>query len=161
MGIIKRLRKLNNDTSLSLGKVRMGGFAIALILLLGIGEKLIPRWLNLTPEVENIVSELIGLTIAALFVTIVAIRLARLSARSRWAMICIIGSGALAGVIASVPCHIGEDKSGLSEYFPYDVILYVVAVVGGYIGWRVATARLQRIKFEREERIKRRKQHYI
>ena len=38
MGIIKRLQKLNSDTSLSLGKVRMGGFAIALILLLGIGD---------------------------------------------------------------------------------------------------------------------------
>ena len=157
MGIIKRIQKLNSDTSLSLGKVRMGGLAIALILLLGIGEKLIPRWLDLSPEVANIVSKAIGLAIAALFVAIVAIRLMRLSARSRWAMICIFGSGALAGQIVSVLCHIGEEKSGLSEYFPYDVILYIVAIVGGYIGWRVATARIRQIKLEREERIQRRK----
>ena len=156
MGIIKRIQKLNSDTSLSLGKVRMGGLAIALILLLGIGEKLIPRWLDLSPEVANIVSKAMGFVVAAFFIAIVAIRLMRLSARSRWAMICIFGSGALAGQIVSVLCHIGEEKSGLSEYFPYDVILYIVAIVGGYIGWRVATARIRRIKLEREERIRRR-----
>ena len=154
MGIIKRIQKLNSDTSLSLGKVRMGGLAIALILLLGIGEKLIPRWLDLSPEVANIVSKAISFVVAAFFIAIVAIRLMRLSARSRWAMIC--SSGALAGQIVSVLCHIGEEKSGLSEYFPYDVILYIVAIVGGYIGWRVATARIRRIKLEREERIRRR-----
>ena len=156
MGIIKRLQKLNSKTSLSLGKVRMGGFTIALILLLGIGEKLISRWLNLTPEVENIVSESMSFAVAALFISVVVFRLARLTSRNRWAMICIFGSGALAGQIVSVLCHLGEEKSGLSEYFPYDVILYVVAIVGGYIGWRIATARVRRIKLEREERIKRR-----
>ena len=161
MGIVKRFRKLNHNTSLSLGKVRMGGITIAFIFLLGIGEKFVPRWLNLSPETSYIIGQVTGFVICVLFASMIGLRLARLTPRNRWAMISIFGFGMLVGQIVSVLTHIGEEKSGLSEYFPYDVILSVVAGVGGYIAWRVHTTRLRRIKFEREARIKRRRHKNI
>ena len=41
MGVIKRFRKLNHNTSLSLGKLRIGGFAIAFILIVGLVWKIL------------------------------------------------------------------------------------------------------------------------
>ena len=161
MGIVKRFRKLNHNTSLSLGKVRMGGVTLGFIFLLGIGEKLVQRWLDLSPETSYIIGQAVGFVICVLFASMIGLRLARLTPRNRWAMISIFGLGMLVGQIVSVLTHIGEEKSGLSEYFPYDVILSVVAGVGGYIAWRVHTTRLRRIKLEREARIKRRRHNNI
>ena len=161
MGIVKRFRKLNHNTSLSLGKVRMGGVTLGFIFLLGIGEKLVQRWLGLSPETSYIIGQAVGFVICVLFASMIGLRLARLTPRNRWAMISIFGLGMLVGQIVSVLTHIGEEKSGLSEYFPYDVILSVVAGVGGYIAWRVHTTRLRRIKLEREARIKRRRHNTI
>ena len=161
MGIVKRFRKLNHNTSLSLGKVRMGGVTLGFIFLLGIGEKLVQRWLDLSPETSYIIGQAVGFVICVLFASMIGLRLARLTPRNRWAMISIFGFGMLVGQIVSVLTHIGEEKSGLSEYFPYDVILSVVAGVGGYIAWRVHTTRLRRIKLEREARIKRRRHNSI
>ena len=161
MGIVKRFRKLNHNTSLSLGKVRMGGITLGFIFLLGIGEKVIQRWLDLSPETSYIIGQVVGFVICVLFASMIGLRLARLTARNRWAMISIFGFGALVGQIAAVLMNIGEEKSGLSEYFPYDVILSVVAGVGGYIAWRVHTTRLRRIKFEREMRIKKRRRTMV
>ena len=161
MGIVKRFRKLNHNTSLSVGKLRVGGLTIAFILIVGLGWKLISKKLNLSPEEAHLVNEIVGHAIAVLFVVVVGYRLLRLSARNRWAMITIFGFGMLVGQIVSVLTHIGEEKSGLSEYFPYDVILSVVAGVGGYIAWRLHTTRLRRIKLEREARIKRRRHNSI
>lgn len=157
MGIVKRFRKLNHNTSLSLGKVRMGGAAIALILIVGLGWKALSKNVNLSPETYELVNEIVGHTIAVLFISIVAYRLALLSARNRWAMVCIFGCASLVGVLAGVLLNLNEAHKGLSEYFPYDVILYFVAAVGGYIAWRVHTARLRRIKNEREDRIRRKR----
>lgn len=160
MGIVKRFRKINHNTSLSLGKVRMGGITLGLIFLLGIGEKFVPRWLNLSPETSYIIGQAVGFVICVLFVAMIGYRLARLTSRNRWAMISIFGFGALAGQIATVLVNIGEEKSGLSEYFPYDFIISTVVAIGGYIAWRVHTTRLRRIKFERECRIKRHRHGY-
>ena len=161
MGVIKRFRKLNHNTSLSLGKLRIGGFAIAFILIVGLGWKILSKRLNLSPETFNLVNEVVGCAIAVLFVSIVAVKLARLTSRNRWAMISIFGFGGLAGQIASILLNLNEENKGLSEYFPYDVILCIVAAVGGYIAWRVATARLQRIKLDRTERILRHRRNNI
>ena len=155
MGIIKRFCKIDQEMSLSLGKLRMGGLAVAFILILGFGVKFIPRWLDLSQETTAMANKVIEFVIAVVFVSIVVFRLARLSARNRWAMVCIFGCGALIGLILAVLFHLGEEKTGLSEYFPYDVIIYAITAVGGYIAWRVQTARLRRIKLEREARIKR------
>ena len=157
MGIVERFRKLNHNTSLSLGKVRMGGITLGFIFLLGIVEKFVPRWLNLSLETSYIIGQVTGFVICVLFASMIGLRLARLTARNRWAMISIFGFGMLVAQVASVIAHIGEEKSGLSEYFPYDVICSVVAAIGGYIAWRVHTTRLRRIKLEREDRIKRHK----
>ena len=157
MGIVKRIRKINHNTSLSLGKVRMGGFAIAFILIVGLGWKILSTKLNLSPETFDLVNEVVGCAIAALFVSIVAVKLARLTSRNRWAMISIFGFGALAGQIMSILLNIDEEGKGLSGYFPYDMIIAIVAAVGGYIAWRIYTIRLRRIKFEREARISRRR----
>lgn len=154
MGIVKRFRKLNHNTSLSLGKVRMGGVTLGFIFLLGIGEKLVQRWLDLSPETSYIIGQAVGFVICVLFASMIGLRLARLTPRNRWAMISIFGFGMLVGQIASVIAHIGEEKSGLSDYFPYDVILSAVAAVGGYIAWRVHTVRLRRIKLDREMCVK-------
>ena len=154
MGIVKRVRKLNHNTSLSLGKVRMGGVTLGFIFLLGIGEKLVQRWLDLSPETSYIIGQAVGFVICVLFASMIGLRLARLTPRNRWAMISIFGFGMLVGQIASVIAHIGEEKSGLSDYFPYDVILSAVAAVGGYIAWRVHTVRLRRIKLDREMCVK-------
>lgn len=154
MGIVKRFRKLNHNTSLSLGKVRIGGITLGLMFLLAIGEKFIPRWLNLSPESSYMVGQAAGFVICVVFVSVIALRLSRLTPRNRWAMISIFGFGMLVGQIASVIAHIGEEKSGLSDYFPYDVILSAVAAVGGYIAWRVHTVRLRRIKLDREMCVK-------
>ena len=54
MGIIKRFQKFNHNTSLSLGKVRMGGVTLGFIFMLGIGEKVIQRQLDLSPETSYI-----------------------------------------------------------------------------------------------------------
>ena len=155
MGIIKRFRKINHNTSLSLGKLRIGGFAIAFILIIGLGWKVISKRLNLPSETFNLVNEVVGCSIAVLFVSIVAVKLARLSARNRWAMICLLGCSSLVGALMGVLLNLNEEHKGLSEYFPYDVILYCVAAVGGYIAWRIHTTRLLRIKLDRENRIKR------
>ena len=161
MGIIKRFQKINHNTSLSLGKVRMGGITLGFTFLLGIGEKVIQRQLDLSPETSYIIGQATGFVICVLFASMIGLRLARLTARNRWAMISIFGFGMLVGQIISVLTHIGEEKNGLSEYFPYDIILSVVAGVGGYIAWRIHTTRLRRIKFEREARIKRRRHNNI
>ena len=157
MGIVNRFRKLNHDTSLSLGKVRIGGITLGLIFLLGIGGKLVARWSVLSPETALMVSQAMDFAVSLLFVSVIVVRLARLTSRNRWAMICIFGSGALIGQIVSVLMNMDEVQNGLSDYFPYDVICYALAAVGGYIAWRIQTVRLQRIKLEREARIKRRK----
>ena len=157
MGIVKRFRKLNHNTSLSLGKVRMGGATIALILIVGLGWKVLSKNIDLSPETYELVNEIVGHAIAVFFVSIVAYRLALLSARNRWAMVCIFGCASLVGSLAGVLLNLNEENKGLSEYFPYDVILYFVAAVGGYIAWRVYTARLRRIKLDREDRIKRKR----
>ena len=157
MGIIKRFRKVNHNTSLSLGKLRIGGVTIGLILLLGIGEKLVPQWFNLSPDVASVVSSAIGALISVLFVAVVALKLVRLTPRNRWSIVSFFGFTALIGQVLFILVHLGEEKSGLSEYFPYDVIVAAVAAVGGYIAWRVHTTRLRRIKLEREERINRRR----
>ena len=157
MGIIKRFRKVNHNTSLSLGKLRIGGVTIGLILLLGIGEKLVPQWFNLSPDVASVVSSAIGALISVLFVAVVALKLVRLTPRNRWSIVSFFGFTALIGQVFFILVHLGEEKSGLSEYFPYDVIVAAVVAVGGYIAWRVHTTRLRRIKLEREERINRRR----
>ena len=161
MGIIKRLQKLNHNTSLSLGKVRIGGIAIGFILIVGLGWKLLSRKLNLSPEMFSIANEVVGTAIAVIFVSIVAIKLARLTPRNRWAMICAFGFGSLVGLIMGILLNLGEEGKGLSEYFPYDMIIAIVATVGGYIAWRVHTTRLRRIKLEREDRIRRHKRSYL
>lgn len=161
MGVIKRFRKLNHNTSLSLGKLRIGGFAIAFILIVGLVWKILSKRLNLSPETFNLVNEVVGWAIAVLFVAVVAVKLARLTSRNRWAMISIFGFSALAGQIAAILLNLNEEGKGLSEYFPYDIILYIVAAVGGYIAWRVATVRLQHIKLARESRIKRHRRNSI
>lgn len=161
MGIVKRFRKLNHNTSLSVGKLRVGGLTIAFILIVGLGWKLISKKLNLSPEEAHLVNEIVGHAIAVLFVVVVGYRLLRLSARNRWAMISSFGFGALVGQIMSVLLNLNEEGRGLSDYFPYDVILSVVAFVGGYIAWRIHTTRLRRIKLEREARIKRRRYNNI
>ena len=157
MGIIKRFRKVNHNTSLSLGKLRIGGATLGLILLLGIGEKFVMQRFNLSPEVASVMSSAVGAVISVLFVTVGVFKLARLTPRNRWAIVSFFGFSALIGQVFVILVHLGEEKSGLSDYFPYDVILSVVAFVGGYIAWRVYTTRLRRIKLEREERINRRK----
>ena len=161
MGIVKRFRKLNHNTSLSVGKVRIGGITLGLMFLLAIGEKFIPRWLNLSPESSYMVGQAAGFVICVVFVSVIALRLSRLTPRNRWAMISIFGFGALVGQVMSVLLNLDEEGRGLSEYHPYDVILGVVAFVGGYIAWRVHTTRLSRIKLEREARIKRRRYNNI
>ena len=157
MGIVQRFRKFNHNTSLSLGKVRIGGLSIAFILIVGLGWKLLSRKLDLAPGTYELVNEIVGCAITALFVVIVVVRLWRLSSRSRWAMICIFGCASLVGVLVGVLLNLNEEHRGMSEYFPYDVILYVLAAVGGYVGWRVRTAQLMRVKLEREARIKRKR----
>ena len=57
----------------------------------------------------------------------------------------------------SILLNLDEEGKGLSGYFPYDMIIAIVAAVGGYIAWRIYTIRLRRIKFEREARISRRR----
>ena len=161
MGIIKRFRKLNHNTSLSLGKVRIGGIAIGFILIVGLGWKILSRKLELSPEVFSIANEAVGTAIAVIFVSIVAVKLARLTPRNRWAMICIFGFGSLVGLIMGILLNLGEEGKGLSEYFPYDMIIGIVATVGGYIAWRVHTTRLRRIKQEREDRIRRHKRSQL
>lgn len=159
MGIVKRFRKLNHNTSLSLGKVRIGGITLGLIFLLGICDKFVARWFNLSPESSYIVSQTIGFVICVVFASVIALRLARLTPRSRWAMISIFGFGMLVGQIVALLTHIGEEKNGLSEYFPYDVILYILAAVGGYIAWRVHTVRLRRILLERQAKAMRKRRN--
>ena len=161
MGIIKRFRKINHNTSLSLGKLRIGGATLGLILLLGIGEKFVIQRLNLSPEVASVVSSAVGAVISVLFVTVVVFKLVRLTPRNRWAIVSFFGFSALIGQMFFILVHLGEEKSGLSEYFPYDVLVAAVAAVGGYIAWRVHTTRLRRIKLERKARIKRRRHNSI
>ena len=161
MGIVKRLRKLNHNTSLSLGKIRIGGFAIAFMLIVGLGWKIISKRLELSPETFNLVNEVVGCAIAVLFVSIVAVKLARLTPRNRWAMICIFGFGSLVGLIMGILLNLGEEDKLLSDYFPYDTIIAVIAFVGGYIAWRVHTSRLRCIKLEREDRIRRHKRRNL
>ena len=157
MGVLKRFQKVNHNTSLSLGKLRIGGATLGLILLLGIGEKFVSQRFDLSPEVASMVSSAVGAVISLLFVTVVVFKLVRLTPRNRWAIVSFFGFTALIGQVFFILVHLGEEGKGLSEYFPYDVICSVVAFVGGYIAWRVHTTRSRRIKLEREARINRRK----
>lgn len=161
MGLINRLRKLNSRTSLSLGKMQIGGLSLAFILIIGFGWMFIRHKLDLTPKTYELVNEIVGLAIATLFVSIVVVKLSRLSPRNRWAMVCIFGCASLVGVLVGVLLNLNEEHRGLSEYFPYDVILYFVAAVGGYILYRMHTARLRRIQLERQARAMRKRRNAV
>ena len=102
MGLINRFRKLNSRTSFSLGKMQIGGLPLAFILIVGFGWMFIRHKLDLAPETYELVNEIVGLAIATLFVSIVVVKLSRLSSRNRWAMVCIFGCASLVGVLAGV-----------------------------------------------------------
>ena len=67
MGLINRLLKLNNRTSLSLGKMQIGGLSLAFILIVGFGWMFIRHKLGLAPETYEMVNEIVGLAIATAF----------------------------------------------------------------------------------------------
>ena len=154
--LIHKLRKINQEISFNIWRVRIGGVEMALFFLFSIGEKLISKFVPMEPETAHIVSETLSCISVLILGEAILRALYKLFPRHRWATLLAMIGGAIGGLLIKIVMDYFDSEVAVDKN---DIIALgvCVALFGvAYLFWRQSVNKAKQLKLEREMERKRR-----
>ena len=154
--LIHKLRKINQEISFNIWRVRIGGVEMALFFLLSIGEKLISKFVPMEPETAHIVSETLSCISVLILGEAILRALYKLLPRYRWATLLAMIGGAIGGLLITIVMDYSDSEVAVDKN---DIIALGVCVAlfgAAYLFWRQSVNKAKQLKLEREIARKRR-----
>lgn len=153
--LIHKLRKLNRQYTFNIFRVRIGGLYMALFFLLVVGEKLVGKFVPMSPEMKNVVCETMSCIACLILGEEILRSLYKLLPRYRWATLLAMAFGAMAGLLFSVIFDLVDGAViPKNDYIALGVTFALV--VASFVAWRISVRKVKEIKLEREMARKRR-----
>jgi hypothetical protein len=148
--IIHKLRKINQEISFNIWRVRIGGLEMALFFLFAIGEKLISKFVPMEPATAHIVSETLSCISVLILGEAMMRALYKLFPRYRWSTLLAMIGGAIGGLLITIVMD-GVDSEVAVNKNDFIALGVCVALFGGaYLMWRYSINRAKQLKLERE-----------
>ena len=154
--LIQKLRKINQEISFNIWRVRIGGVEMALFFLFSIGEKLISKFVPMEPETAHIVSETLSCISVLILGEAILRALYKLFPRYRWATLLAMIGGAIGGLLITIVMDYSDSEVAVDKN---DIIALGVCVAlfgAAYLFWRQSVNKAKQLKLEREFARKRR-----
>ena len=154
--LIHKLRKINQEISFNIWRVRIGGVEMALFFLFSIGEKLISKFVPMEPETAHIVSETLSCISVLILGEAILRALYKLLPRYRWATLLAMIGGAIGGLLIKIVMDYSDSEVAVDKN---DIIALGVCVAlfgAAYLFWRQSVNKAKQLKLEREMERKRR-----
>ena len=154
--LIHKLRKINQEISFNIWRVRIGGVEMALFFLFSIGEKLISKFVPMEPETAHIVSETLSCISVLILGEAILRALYKLLPRYRWATLLAMIGGAIGGLLIKIVMDYFDSEVAVDKN---DIIALGVCVAlfgAAYLFWRQSVNKAKQLKLEREFARKRR-----
>ena len=154
--LIQKLRKINQEISFKLWRVRIGGVEMALFFLFSIGEKLISKFVPMEPETAHIVSETLSCISVLILGEAIMRALYKLLPRYRWATLLAMIGGAIGGLLITIVMDYFDSEVAVDTN-DFIALGVCVALFGAaYLFWRQSVNKAKQLKLEREFARKRR-----
>ena len=154
--LIHKLRKINQEISFNIWRVRIGGVEMALFFLFSIGEKLISKFVPMEPETAHIVSETLSCISVLILGEAIMRSLFKLLPRYCWGTLLAMIGGAIGGLLITIVMD-GVDSEVAVDKNDFIALGVCIVLFGGaYLMWRYSINQAKQLKLERDNRIRRR-----
>ena len=153
---IQKLRQINRKYTFNIFRVRIGGLYMALFFLFEIGSRLVGKFVPMSPEVKNMVCETLSCIACLILGEEILRSLFKLLPRYCWGTLLAMIGGAIGGLLITivmdgVDSEVAVDKN---DFIALGVCLVLFG--GAYLMWRMAIRKAKDMKYERDNRIRRR-----
>ena len=154
--LIYKLRKINREYTFNIWRVRVGGFYMALFFLLVVGEKLVGKFVPMSPEMKNVVCETISCIACLILGEEIMRSLFKLLPRYCWGTLLAMIGGAIGGLVITIIMDYFDSEVAVDTADFIALGVCVLLFGGAFLMWRMAIRKAREKKYEREMARKRR-----
>ena len=154
--LICKLRKLNRQYTYNIFRVRIGGLYMALFFLLVVGEKLVGKFVPMSPEMKNVVCETISCIACLILGEEIMRSLFKLLPRYCWGTLLAMIGGAIGGLVITIIMDYFDSEVAVDTADFIALGVCVLLFGGAFLMWRMAIRKAREKKYEREMARKRR-----
>lgn len=154
--LIYKLRKINREYTFNIWRVRVGGFYMALFFLFAIGEKLVGKFVPMSPEMKNVVCETISCIACLILGEEIMRSLFKLLPRYCWGTLLAMIGGAIGGLVITIIMDYFDSEVAVDTADFIALGVCVLLFGGAFLMWRMAIRKAREKKYEREMARKRR-----
>ena len=154
--LICKLRKLNRQYTYNIFRVRIGGLYMALFFLLVVGEKLVGKFVPMSPEMKNVVCETISCIACLILGEEILRSLFKLLPRYCWGTLLAMIGGAIGGLVITIIMDYFDSEVAVDTADFIALGVCVLLFGGAFLMWRMAIRKAREKKYEREMARKRR-----
>ena len=155
--LIHKLRKLNRQYTFNIFRVRIGGLYMALFFLLVVGEKLVGKFVPMSPEMKNVVCETMSCIACLILGEEIMRSLFKLLPRYCWGTLLAMIGGAIGGLVITIIMDYFDSEVAVDTADFIALGVCVLLFGGAFLMWRMAIRKAREKKYEREMARKRRK----
>ena len=155
--LIHKLRKLNRQYTFNIFRVRIGGLYMALFFLLVVGEKLVGKFVPMSPEMKNVVCETMSCIACLILGEEILRSLFKLLPRYCWGTLLAMIGGAIGGLVITIIMDYFDSEVAVDTADFIALGVCVLLFGGAFLMWRMAIRKAREKKYEREMARKRRK----
>ena len=155
--LVNKLRKLNRQYTFNIFRVRIGGLYMALFFLLVVGEKLVGKFVPMSPEMKNVVCETMSCIACLILGEEIMRSLFKLLPRYCWGTLLAMIGGAIGGLVATIIMDYFDSEVAVDTADFIALGVCVLLFGGAFLMWRMAIRKSREKKYEREMARKRRK----
>jgi hypothetical protein len=154
--LIQRLRKINRKYTFNIFRVRIGGLYMALFFLFEIGSRLVGKFVPMGPEMKNIVCETLSCIACLILGEEILRSLFKLLPRYCWGTLLAMIGGAIGGLLITIVMDHFDKEVAIDSADLMALGVCLVLFGGAYLMWRMAIRKVKDMKYERDNRIRRR-----
>ena len=154
--LICKLRKLNRQYTFNIFRVRIGGLYMALFFLLVVGEKLVGKFVPMSPEMKNVVCETMSCIACLILGEEIMRSLFKLLPRYCWGTLLAMIGGAIGGLVITIIMDYFDSEVAVDTADFIALGVCVLLFGGAFLMWRMAIRKAREKKYEREMARKRR-----
>ena len=154
--LICKRRKLNRQYTYNIFRVRIGGLYMALFFLLVVGEKLVGKFVPMSPEMKNVVCETISCIACLILGEEIMRSLFKLLPRYCWGTLLAMIGGAIGGLVITIIMDYFDSEVAVDTADFIALGVCVLLFGGAFLMWRMAIRKAREKKYEREMARKRR-----
>ena len=154
--LINKLRKLNRQYTFNIFRVRIGGLYMALFFLLVVGEKLVGKFVPMSPEMKNVVCETMSCIACLILGEEIMRSLFKLLPRYCWGTLLAMIGGAIGGLVITIIMDYFDSEVAVDTADFIALGVCVLLFGGAFLMWRMAIRKAREKKYEREMARKRR-----